>query len=91
LELARSQPGGQPGVQIEEPDFHLMLPGQVPIHVSDGLASFGRIAQVPFNVVADSIRRSGCGDPVVLHMADNGIHDLILPPMKARRKSQCHL
>lgn len=90
VEFTRSQPGGQPGTWIEEPDFHLMLPGQVPIHISNGVASFGRRAQVTFNVVANRIRGLGCGDPVVLHMSDKGIHDLILAFMGASGKCLGH-
>jgi hypothetical protein len=90
MDFAWGQSGLQPSTWVEEPDFHLMLSSQVPIHVSNGVASFGRRAQVTFDIATNRICGSGCGDPVVLHVSDKGIHDLILASMKTRRKSPSH-
>lgn len=86
IDFAWGQSGRQPGTGVQDPNFNRMFSSQVPIHISDGVASFGRSAQVPFDVAADGVRGSGCGDPVVLHMPYKGIHDLILAFMGARGK-----
>lgn len=78
------QPNLEPGRRIQEANLDLVFPGQVAIHIADGVATLCGPPQMLFDIPRHRVGGPGGGNPRVREVTNQGIHQV---PILANRSA----